>query len=71
MTVAKLKKVLNDAEVPKTTYSIGKPKDNAYCIEELNGLWAFYSCKRGQKNDCRVFVNFDLAAECLIHNLVR
>lgn len=71
MTVTKLRKILADNQVPKYTYSIGKPKENASCIEEINGLWACYCVDHGKKNDCKVFLNFDMAAKCLINRLIR
>ena len=70
MTVTKLRKVLSDNKIPKANYSIGKPKENAYCIEEINGLWAGYTVERGKKYDCKVFVSLDKAAEWLLNNLL-
>ena len=70
MTVTKLRKVLSDNKIPKTNYSIGKPKENAYCIEEINGLWAFYTVERGKKYGCKVFLNFNEASEWLITRLL-
>lgn len=70
MTVTKLRKILADNQVPKYTYSIGKPKENASCIEEINGLWAGYTVERGKKYDCEVFVSLDKASEWLLSKLL-
>lgn len=70
MTITKLHKILDDAKVPRYAYSIGKVKEDAYCIEEINGLWAGYTVERGKKYDCEVFVNLDKASEWLLSKLL-
>lgn len=70
MTITKLHKILDDAKVPRYAYSIGKAKEDAYCIEEINGLWAFYTVERGKKYGCKVFLNFNEASEWLITRLL-
>lgn len=70
MTITKLHKILDDAKVPRYAYSIGKTKEDAYCIEEINGLWAGYTVERGKKYDCEVFVSLDKASEWLLSKLL-
>ena len=70
MTITRLRKILDDNNIPRHTYSIGEPKEDTYCIEEINGLWAGYTVERGKKYDCEVFVSLDKASEWLLSKLL-
>lgn len=56
MTIAELRRRLEDAHVPPETYSLtGGLPDRALCIEQLGDKWRVYYSERGLRSDVRAF----------------
>lgn len=58
MNIELLKKRLDDQKVSVFMYSLdGKNQDEAYCIDENNGVWEVFYYERGNKNILSVHDN--------------
>lgn len=51
LTIDKLINYLNKQNVPEYAYGIYQEKDDAICVDKVNGEWLVYYSERGVRNE--------------------
>ena len=63
---------LKKSNIPKSVYSLeGGLPNEAYCLEEMNGMWVVYYSERGNKNILGQFEHKDKAYDFLYKKIMR
>ncbi len=55
MKFQELRTVLEKRNYRSDSYSLGKPRDESYCLENLGSQWAVYYSERGLQSGKKTF----------------
>lgn len=70
MNSGELASELQRRRVPGDAYSLGRDRDEAYCLVGGEGEWRVYYSERGNRNDERVLPSEAEACEELLRRLL-
>jgi hypothetical protein len=70
MKADELRHRLVQLKVPESAYSLGRDRDESYCLILENGLWRVFYSERGNRVGERAFSDNREAAEELLHRLL-
>jgi hypothetical protein len=70
MNSAELNSELRRRQVPRDAYSLGRDRDEAYCLVGGEGEWRVYYSERGNRNDERVLTSEAEACEERLRRLL-